>query len=145
MIECDIAHRRSVTLLCMLCKIRHNPIHSLYGDLPVPYVSVQITQNQLVTRRCSDAPPRSEPCSTQGLLFLCQYSLWNDLGDPVFDCVGMGGFNIRANAVLFILASICFYRSLKFPICGSSSSILVKNIRCGTFQVASVSCRPKVE
>ena len=28
--ECDIAHRRSVTVLCMLCKIRCNPMHPLW-------------------------------------------------------------------------------------------------------------------
>ena len=30
--ECDIAHRRSVTVLCMLYKIRCNPMHMLYLD-----------------------------------------------------------------------------------------------------------------
>ena len=28
-------------------------------------------------------------------------SLWNDLGDPVFDGVGLAGFESRANAFLF--------------------------------------------
>ena len=36
--ECDIAHRRSVAVLCMLYKIRCNRMHPLYGALPVPYV-----------------------------------------------------------------------------------------------------------
>ena len=30
--ECDIAHRRSVAVLCMLYKIRCNPMHPLKGD-----------------------------------------------------------------------------------------------------------------
>ena len=34
--ECDIAHRRSVTVLCMLYKIRCNPMHSLNDALPGP-------------------------------------------------------------------------------------------------------------
>ena len=34
--ECDIAHRRSVTVLCMLYKIRCNPVHPLNGALPGP-------------------------------------------------------------------------------------------------------------
>ena len=32
--ECDIAHRRSVAVLCMLYKIRCNPVHPLNGALP---------------------------------------------------------------------------------------------------------------
>ena len=31
--QSDIAHRRSVTVLCMLYKIRCNPMHPLYGVL----------------------------------------------------------------------------------------------------------------
>ena len=41
--ECDLAHRRSVAVLCMLYKIRCNPMHPLYGALPVPYVKVRVT------------------------------------------------------------------------------------------------------
>ena len=33
---CDLAHRRSVAVLCMLHKIRCNPMHPLCGALPVP-------------------------------------------------------------------------------------------------------------
>ena len=35
--ECDIAHRRSMAVLCMLYKIRCNPMHPLYGALPAPW------------------------------------------------------------------------------------------------------------
>ena len=31
MFECDIAHCRSVAVLCMLYKIKYNPMHSLKG------------------------------------------------------------------------------------------------------------------
>ena len=34
--ECDISHRRSVAVLCMLYKIRCNPEHPLNGALPGP-------------------------------------------------------------------------------------------------------------
>ena len=36
--ECDIAHRRSVSVLSMLYKIRCNPMHPLNDALPGPYV-----------------------------------------------------------------------------------------------------------
>ena len=42
--ECDLAHRRSVAVLCMLYKIRCNPMHPLFGALPVPYVPVRVTR-----------------------------------------------------------------------------------------------------
>ena len=34
--ECDLAHRRSLAVLCMLNKIRCNSMHPLCGALPVP-------------------------------------------------------------------------------------------------------------
>ena len=39
--ECDIAHRRSVAVLCMLYKIRCNPMHPLTAALNRPYVPVR--------------------------------------------------------------------------------------------------------
>ena len=41
MFERDLAHRRSVAVLYMLHKIRCNPMHPLYGALPVPYVPMR--------------------------------------------------------------------------------------------------------
>ena len=34
--ECDISHRRSVAVQCMLYTIRCNPVHPLNGALPGP-------------------------------------------------------------------------------------------------------------
>ena len=56
--ECDIAHRRSVAVLCMLYKIRCNPMHPLNGALPGPYVPVWVTRGALVAHRYTYAPPR---------------------------------------------------------------------------------------
>ena len=42
--ECDHAHRRSVAALCMLYKIGCNPMHPLYGALPVQYVPGRVTR-----------------------------------------------------------------------------------------------------
>ena len=41
-LNCDLSHRRSVAVLCMLYKIRCNPNHPLCGALPVPYVPVRV-------------------------------------------------------------------------------------------------------
>ena len=99
--ECDIAHRRSVAVLCMLYKIKCSPMHPLNDALPGPYVPVRVTRGALVAHRYTDAPPRcrtSQDCRTFVPLSV---SLWNDLADPVFDAVGLAGVKSRANAFLF--------------------------------------------
>ena len=49
--ECDLAHSRSVAVLCMQYKIRCNPMHPFYGALPVPYVPVRVTCCAVITHR----------------------------------------------------------------------------------------------
>ena len=46
-LECDMAHRRSVAVLCMLYKIRCKAMHPLDGALPGPYVSLRVTRGAL--------------------------------------------------------------------------------------------------
>ena len=38
MFECDIAHRRSVAVLCMLFKIRCNPVHPLNSAIQMDHI-----------------------------------------------------------------------------------------------------------
>ena len=71
--ECDIAHRQSVAVLCMLYKVRCNPIHPLDGALPLLYVPVLVTRRALAALRYSYSIPRcrtSQHCRT---LFLSKY------------------------------------------------------------------------
>ena len=42
-LDCNLAHRRSVAELCMLFKIKSNPMHPLSGALPLPYVPARVT------------------------------------------------------------------------------------------------------
>ena len=56
-VECGIAYRRSVGLLCMLYKIRCNPMHPLHDAVPGPYVPVWVTCSALVAHRYTYAPP----------------------------------------------------------------------------------------
>ena len=84
--ECDIANRRSVTVLCMLYKTRCNPVHPLNGALPGPYVPVRVTRGALVAHLYTymhrlAAEPRSTArflfpsrCSS-GTILLTQYSM----------------------------------------------------------------------
>ena len=73
--EFDIVHRRSVVVLCMLYKIRWNPMHQLNVALPGSCVPVPVTRGAKVA------------ASLQNLAFLQDFcylsvSLWNDLADP---------------------------------------------------------------
>ena len=76
--ECDIAHRRSVAVLCMLYKIRCNPMHPLNGALPGPYVPMRVTRGALVARvhwsGCIGPMSHlaAEPRSNPGILFPSQ-------------------------------------------------------------------------
>ena len=96
--ECDLAHRRSVAVLCMLYKIRCKPTHPLYGALLVPYLLVRVTRGAVIAHRFTYAPPHCRTSQYRRTFILLSVSLWNDLNDPVFDGVGLAGFNSKANA-----------------------------------------------
>ena len=67
--ECDIAHRPSAALLCMLYKIRCNPMHPFNGALPGPYVPVWVRRGALVAHRYTYAPPRCRTTQYSRILF----------------------------------------------------------------------------
>ena len=88
--ECDLAHRRSVAVLCMTYKIRCNLMHPL-----------RVTRGALVAHRYTYAPPRCRTSQSSRTFITLSVSLpWNDLANRVFDGVGQAGFNSRANAFL---------------------------------------------
>ena len=96
--ECDIPHRRSVAVLCMLYKIRFNPVHPLNGALPGLYVPARVTRCALVAHRYTYAQPHCRTLQDSRTFIPFSVSLWNDLANPVFDGVGLVGFKSRANA-----------------------------------------------
>ena len=72
MFEYDIAHRRSVVVLCILYKIWCNPMHPLNGAIPGPYVperlhAVPWSHIGILMRRFA-----AEPRSIAWLLFTSQ-------------------------------------------------------------------------
>ena len=101
-LDCNLAHRRSVAELCMLFKIQSNPVHPLSSALPLPYVPVRITSGALVAHRHSFAPPCCRISQYRRTFVPLSVSLWNDLSDPVFDGVGLVGFKSRDNAFLLV-------------------------------------------
>ena len=80
-------------------------MHHRSGALPLPYVPVHVTS---VVHKHSFDPPRCKLFCTvrRGNVFL-SVSLWNGLGDPVFDGVGLSCSKIRANQC-FPVALISF-------------------------------------
>ena len=101
MFECDISHRRSVAVLCMLYKIRCNPVHPLNGALPVPYVPARVTRSALVAHRYTYASPRCRTLQYSRTFMPFSVSLWNDLANPVFDGVA-GGFQEQGQCIFII-------------------------------------------
>ena len=90
-LNCNLSHRLSVAVLCLLYKIRCNPMPPLCGALPVPYVPARVTRGALIAHRYAYASP---PCRTSqycGTFIALSVSLWNDLVDPVFDGVEFAG------------------------------------------------------
>ena len=103
MVQCNVAHRRSVAILCMLNEIRCNPLHPFYGALPVPYVPVLVTCGALAAYRYTYATRGCRTSQHRRTYIPQSVPLWNDLADPVFDGVGLASFKSRSNA--FLLAS----------------------------------------
>ena len=99
-LECNLAHRRSVAESCMLFKIKSNPMHPLSNALPLPYVPARVTPGAFVPHRHSFSPPRCRTSLYRRTFVPLSLSLWNDLSDPVFDGVGLAGFKGRAKAFL---------------------------------------------
>ena len=98
--ECDLTHRRSMAVLCMFYKIRCNPMYPPYGTLPVPYgAGVIRTVN---THRHTYADPRCRTSQYRRTFIHLPLPLWNGLGVPVFDSVGLEGFKSRAKAFLLV-------------------------------------------
>ena len=67
--ECDISHCRSVAVLCMLYRMRCNPVHPLNGALRGPYVPARVTRGALVAHRYTYAPPRWRTLQYSRILF----------------------------------------------------------------------------
>ena len=99
-LDCNLAHRRSAAELCMLFKIKSNPMHPLSGALPLPYVSAAcVTRGALVAHRHSFAPPR---CRTSQYRRTFVPPLGVSLERSYWPCVwwcGTGGFQEQSKCI----------------------------------------------
>ena len=96
----DISHRRSMAVVCMLYKIRCNPVHPLNVAVPGPYVPARVTRGALVAHRYTYALPHCRTLQYSRTFIPFLVSLWNDLANILFHGVGLVGFKSRANASL---------------------------------------------
>ena len=84
----------------MLFKIKSSSMHPLSDALPLPYVPTRVICCALVDHRHPFASPRCRISLYRRTFVSFSVSLWNYLGDPVFDGVGLAGFKSIANAYL---------------------------------------------
>ena len=76
-------------------------MHPLYGALPGPYVPVQVTRVHLCS---SSLQNLAVPNDFHSIVTI----LWNKLGDPVFDDVGLAGFKRWAMPLYWSSCSLPF-------------------------------------
>ena len=111
--EYDIVHRRSVAVLCMLYKIRCNPVHPLNSALPGPHVPVRVTRGALVAHRYTYAPPSCRTLQYSRTFIPLSVSFWNDLDNPRIRWCGTGGFQEQGQCFFIGLSwyipTIVFY------------------------------------
>ena len=104
--ECEISHRLSVAVMCMLYKIRSNPIHQLNDALPGPYLPLRVTRGALVAQRYTIMHHlAAEPRSIAGLLFPIQCPSRIILLPWVPWC-GTGGFQEQGECFLLAQAAL---------------------------------------
>ena len=129
MSECDIAHRRSVAVLCMLYKIICNPVHPLNGAVPGPYVPVRVTRAALVAHWYTYARPRCRTLQYSRTFIALSVSLWNDLANPVFDGVGLAGFEEQGRC--FFIGLSCSIPTIVFYSFSLSLLSVYRLVFCG--------------
>ena len=128
--ECDISHRRSVAVLCMLYKIRCNPVHPLDGALPGPYVPVRLTRGALVVHRYTYAPPRCRTLQYSRVFipFSIGVPLERSCKQRIRWC-GIGGFQEQGQC--FFIGLSCYIPTIVFYSFSLSFLPVYRLVLCG--------------
>ena len=71
---------------------------------------------RMCTHMYTYAPPRCRTSQYRRTFIRMSVSLWNDLGVPIFDDVGLVGFKSRANALLLAYLLAPFFCLLLFSL-----------------------------
>ena len=107
-LNCNLSHRQSVAVLCMLYKIKCNPMYPLCGALLVPYVPVRVTRGALISHRYTYAPPSCRTSQTSWLLFPSQY-LSGTIWLTPYSMVWVGGFQEQVQCLFVGLVALSFF------------------------------------
>ena len=99
----DLWHRRSVSSLCMLYKIFHNPEHPLHSELPNLFQPVRMTRNVANSHSLSFCPVRCNTVQYSRSFIPAFVKSWNDLPEEVVECSELQRFKTGANRFLLDL------------------------------------------
>ena len=99
----DLWHRRSISSLCMLYKIFHNPEHPLHSELPNLFQPVRMTRNVANSHSLSFCPVRCNTVQYSRSFIPAFVKSWNDLPEEVVECSELQRFKTGANRFLLNL------------------------------------------
>ena len=99
-LEVDLWHRRSVSSLCMLHKIFHNPRHPLNRELPNPFRPARITRNALNANTQTFSVGRCNTSQYFRCFFPATTRLWNELPSCIVESQELQRFKTGVNRYL---------------------------------------------
>ena len=96
----DLWHRRSISCLCMLFKIYHNPAHPLHSELPNLFQPVRTTRYAASSHSHSFSVVRCSTAQYSRSFIPASTRCWNDLPSEVVECLELQKFKVGANKFL---------------------------------------------
>ena len=99
-LQMDLWHRRSISSLCMLYKIFHNPDHPLNSELPNLFQPARITRNALRANSLAFSAQRYNTGQYSRCFVPATTTLWNKLPNCVVESGELQKFKTGANSFL---------------------------------------------
>ena len=99
-LEVDLWHRRSVSSLCLLHKIFHNPSHPLSSELPYPFEPARITRNALNANTQAFSVARCNTSQYLRCFIPAPTRLWNELPSYIVESQELQKFKTGVNRCL---------------------------------------------
>ena len=99
-LEVDLWHRRSVSSLCLLYKVFHNPKHPLNTELPNLFQAARVTRNTLNANSLAFTVQRYNTSQYSRCFIPATTRLWNELPSSIVESQELQKFKTGANAFL---------------------------------------------